>query len=136
MEKLNFIRNFSEDEKAFRKTHPDIFDRYTSYVSYYTLKTGKNPLEENDYSSVIIKSLIAYFIYQERIYGKKITLLDVAKLLNYKDHSGAVYAIKRVKNLLKMQSKYRVFGKPLRLYFITFNGIFHRGLNKSRLVIS
>lgn len=130
MAEINIVKELSEQEKKFKDKFPEIFKKYLLYVSFYSIKTGKNINTQKDYDTIIVKSLISYFIYQEQKYNKRLTLSYIADLLNYKDHTGVLYAIKRIQLLLRTQPKYKVNDRYIRDYFLIFNCIFCKSKNK------
>ena len=130
MATIDIVRNLSHQEKKFAEKFPNIFQRYLLYTAYYRVMTGRTLENNKDYETIIIKSLVAYFIYQERKEAK-LKLKDIADLLNYKDHTGVSYAIKRIRLLFITQPKYKVQDKNIREYFMIFNGIFCKSRNKS-----
>ena len=126
-----------ENERKFAEEFPYLYAKYQAYKRYYTKKTRKD-IYEDDYNSIIIKSLIAYFLYKEKYNmkakrkkiknakvrsRKKITLADIALLLNYKSHTGAIYAIQSINKLLKFSPEYKVIDKGIKDIWFNFSFI-------------
>lgn len=111
------------DVYLFRIKYPNVFEKYKIYKNYYFRKTNVKDKFLSDYNSVLFKSLIAFFIYQEGKKSKKITLKTIANILGYKSHTTVIYSINKIKNLLLYQPKYQVNGKDIKKLFLIFNGI-------------
>lgn len=135
MENTTTIEDLSQAEIEFKKKFPEAYERYRLYLNYYIVKTGKN-LKGKDYETVLIKGFIAYFLHREGcITGKKtIPLMYISKLLNYVAHTGAIYAINRIKTLLKTQPKYKLVNMKrqyIKDYFTAFNNILLHSIKKN-----
>lgn len=129
MATIGIVKDISDKEKMFAKKFPNIFKRYLLYTSYYNVTTGRILENNKDYETVIVKSLVAYFIYQEKKKDVKLKLKDIADLLNYRDHTGVSYAIKRIRLLFITQPNYKIQNKNIKEYFMIFNGIFCKNNN-------
>lgn len=117
---------------TFEAVSPDVFKKYMMYKQYYLCKTNrKEEVYSSDYNSVLFKSLMAFFMYQEKKKNKHLTLKTIANILDYKSHTGVLYAIKNIKNLLLYQSKYKIKDKDIKKYFLILNGISCNIVNKT-----
>jgi hypothetical protein len=126
------LQPLSENELAFAKKFPNLYQKYILYRKYYKAKTGKD-VNGEDYDSIIVKSMVAYFLYkgkymvgkrrQGRKRGEKITLKEIASLLNYKSHAGAIYAIRSINRLLKFNPEYKVIDKEIKDIWFNFSFI-------------
>lgn len=123
---MKVIKNKICSEEDFKNIFLSAYKRYKLYVNYYIFKTGKNIFESKDYQTAMIKWLIAYFLYKENnvTKEKKITLVTIAKLLHYENHTGVSKAMKNIENLLKKQPKIKIKDKYIKDYFMIFNSIF------------
>lgn len=118
-----------ENEAAFAKKFPNLYQKYLLYKKYYKAKTGKE-VNAEDYESIIVKSMVAYFLYKGKYMvggrrqgqkkGEKITLKEIASLLNYKSHTGTIYAIQSIKRMLKFNPDYKVINKEIKDLWISF----------------
>jgi hypothetical protein len=130
--KTRELQPLSENELDFEKKFPNLYQKYILYRKYYKAKTGKD-VNGEDYDSIIVKSMVAYFLYkgkymvgkrrQGRKRGEKITLKEIASLLNYKSHTGAIYAIRSINRLLKFNPEYKVIDKEIKDIWFNFSFI-------------
>lgn len=125
------LHQISENEADFEKKFPNLYQKYLLYRRYYKAKTGKE-VNAEDHESIIIKSMVAYFLYKGKyMTGKrrqeqgqqkkeKITLKEIASLLNYKSHTGSLYAIQSIKRMLKFNPDYKVINKEIKDLWLSF----------------
>jgi len=129
----------SENERDFAEKFPHLFKKYLLFRKYYQLKTG-NDFYGDDYDAILIKSLVAYFLYKgkndnrfsksnprvsrvPRVKKPKLTLKELAILLKYKSHTGTVYAIQSIRRMLKYNPDYKVLNKEIKDLWLSFNFI-------------
>lgn len=133
---INTIGEISIQEQEFKKLYPDSYIRYRLYANYYILKSGRN-MNSKDYETVLVKSLISYFLYKENkvIKESKVTLTMIGRLLGYASHTGVVKSIKKIENLLRMQPNYKIYNMInmcIKDYFVVFNNIFIKSIKNKK----
>lgn len=128
----------SDNERDFSQKFPHLFRKYQLFKKYYSLKTGKDFYGE-DYDAILVKSLVAYFLYKGKNDNKttlkkrslksvktkkpKLTLKELSILLKYKGHTGTIYAIESIRRMLKFNPDYKVLGRGIKDLWLSFNFI-------------